>query len=59
MGRGVKRVAEAEKGREKERVEKWGLAMATWREEGRELGVRGQEARERQEYNRVRMTFCS
>jgi hypothetical protein len=24
MGRGVKRVAEAEKGREKERVEKWG-----------------------------------
>jgi hypothetical protein len=31
MGRGVKRLAEAEKGREKERVEKWGLAMATWR----------------------------
>jgi hypothetical protein len=28
MGRGVKRVAEAEKGREKERVEKWGLVMA-------------------------------
>jgi hypothetical protein len=54
MGRGVKRVAEAEKGREKERVRKWGPAMATWREEGRELGVRGQEARERQECNRVR-----
>jgi hypothetical protein len=30
MGRGVKRVAEGEKGKEKERVEKWGLAMATW-----------------------------
>jgi hypothetical protein len=34
MGRGVKSVAEAEKGREKERVEKWGPAMATWREGG-------------------------
>jgi hypothetical protein len=41
MERGVKRVADKEKGREKERVEKWGLAMATWREGGRELGVRG------------------
>jgi hypothetical protein len=40
MGRGVKRVAEAEKSREKERVEKWGPAMATWREGERELGVR-------------------
>jgi hypothetical protein len=28
--------------------------MATWREGERELGVRGQEARERQECNRVR-----
>jgi hypothetical protein len=54
MGRGVKRVAKAEKGREKERVEKWGLAMDTWREGGRELGVRGQESRERQECNRVK-----
>jgi hypothetical protein len=43
MGRGVKRVAKAEKGREKERVEKWGPAVATWRVGGRELGVRGQE----------------
>jgi hypothetical protein len=41
MGRGVKRVAEAEKAREKERVEKKGLAMATWREGEREFGVRG------------------
>ena len=40
MGRRVKRVLEAEKSREKERVEKWGLAMATWREEGREWGAR-------------------
>jgi ribosomal protein S14 len=46
MGRGVKRVAEAEKGREKERVEKCGWAKATWREGGRELGVSRQEARE-------------
>jgi hypothetical protein len=30
MGRGVKRVAEAEKGREKERVEKWGPTIAMW-----------------------------
>ena len=43
MGRGVKRVAEAEKGREKERVEKTRPAMATWREEGK-----GQEAREQE-----------
>jgi hypothetical protein len=42
MGRGVKRVVETEKGREEERVEKWGPAMATWRG-GRELGVREQE----------------
>jgi hypothetical protein len=28
MGRGVKRVSEAGKGREKERVDKWRLAMA-------------------------------
>jgi hypothetical protein len=48
MGRRVKRVVEAEKSREKERVEKWGPIMATWREGGRELGVRGQEC------NRVR-----
>jgi hypothetical protein len=57
MGRGVKRVAEAEKGREKERVEKWGPAMAMWREGERELGVRGQEAREREECNRVSTWF--
>ena len=36
MGRGVKRVSEAEKGREKERVEKQRSAMTTWREGGRE-----------------------
>jgi hypothetical protein len=29
MGRGVKRVVEAEKGRERERVEKWGSVMTT------------------------------
>jgi hypothetical protein len=28
MGRGVKRVAEAEKGREKERIDTWRPAMA-------------------------------
>jgi hypothetical protein len=32
MGRGVKRVVEADKDREKERVEKWRPAMTTWRE---------------------------
>ena len=30
MGRGVKRVTEAEKGKEKERVEYWRPSMATW-----------------------------
>jgi hypothetical protein len=49
MGRGVKREAEAEKGREKERVEKERSAMATWRE-GRTM----QEAKEKQENKRVR-----
>ena len=39
MGRRVKRVAEAEKGREKERVEKERPAMTTWREGGRGIGV--------------------
>jgi hypothetical protein len=34
MGRRVKRVVEAEKGREKERIEKWRPVMTTWREEG-------------------------
>lgn len=32
MGRGVKRVVEAGKGREKERLEKQRQAMTTWRE---------------------------
>jgi hypothetical protein len=36
VGRGLKRVVEAEKGREKERVDKWKPAMAMWREGGRE-----------------------
>jgi hypothetical protein len=52
MGRGVKRVVEAEKGREKERVGKWRLAMATWKGEGgngERGGARGEESRERQE----------
>ena len=40
MGRGVKRVAEAEKGREKER-KKWRLAMAMWKEGGRGWVERG------------------
>jgi hypothetical protein len=43
MGRGVKRVAEAEKGREKERVEKWGPGHGHVERGGRKLGVRGQE----------------
>ena len=53
MGRGVKRVVEAEKGRERERVEKWRPAMTTWKEGGREWGERnkrqerGKSVRER------------
>jgi hypothetical protein len=54
MGRGVKKVVEAEKGREK-RAEKWGLATGTCRERRREWereDSRGQEARERQQHKR-------
>jgi hypothetical protein len=40
MGRGVKKVVEAEKGREKEGVDKWRLAMTTWKEGVREWGKR-------------------
>ena len=40
MGRGVKRAAETEKGRE-ERAEKQRPTMATWREGGRECRERG------------------
>jgi hypothetical protein len=36
MGRGVKRVVEAEKNRERKRVEKSRPAMTTWRKGGRE-----------------------
>jgi hypothetical protein len=51
MGRGVKRVAEAEKGREKERE----VGASHGRMEGgREWGARGQEVRERQEHKRER-----
>jgi hypothetical protein len=50
MGRGINRVAEAEKGREKERMEKQKLAMTKWREGGREWGKTGHKgARERQD----------
>jgi hypothetical protein len=38
MGRGVKRVAEADKGREKGRIEKWKLAMTMWREVEKGMG---------------------
>ena len=54
MGRGVKRVVEAEKGREKERVERWRLAMTVWREVKKDGGAREQETRERQELKRER-----
>jgi hypothetical protein len=52
MGKGVKWVLEAEKGREKERIEKQRPAMAMWRVEGGEGngergGARKQEARQR------------
>jgi hypothetical protein len=53
MGRGVKRVVEAEKGREKERV-KCRPAMTTWREGEREWeergskGARGKSRREQE-----------
>ena len=46
MGRGVKRVVESEKGRERDR-----LTMSIWREGGRGWGGRGSK-RERQESKR-------
>jgi hypothetical protein len=48
MGRGVKRVAEAERGKEKKRVETERPAMAKWRERegnGREGAQGGKRAR--------------
>jgi hypothetical protein len=48
MGRGVKRVVEAEKGREKERVGKWRPAMTMWRGWGGD-GERGGSSGMRQE----------
>lgn len=45
MGRAVKRVVKAEKGKKKKRIEKQRLAMTTWGEgEGR--GTRGKDVRE-------------
>ena len=50
MGWGVKRVMEAKKDREKERVGKLRLALPSWREGGKEWraggGRREEEARE-------------
>jgi hypothetical protein len=48
MGKGVKRVVEAEKGRERERVEKLRLAMSPWGVEGGNGDGRAR-AREKQE----------
>jgi hypothetical protein len=47
MGSGVKRVVEAEKDREKERVEKWRPAMRG-EGNGKRGGAREQKARERE-----------
>jgi hypothetical protein len=52
MRRGVRRVVETEKGRERERVEKEGPAMTTWRE-GEGNGKRGGK-RAREKGKRVR-----
>jgi hypothetical protein len=51
MGKGVERVVEAEKGREKERLEKKRLAMASGKggREGGEKSLRGQERSKREE----------
>jgi hypothetical protein len=54
MGRGVQRVAEAEKGREKERVEKQRQTMTTWREGEREWGERGSKKQGREAGGRER-----
>jgi hypothetical protein len=58
MERKVKRVVEAENGREKEIVEKWRPAMTTWREGVREKGerttegARGKRVREQERQER-------
>jgi hypothetical protein len=62
MGRGDKRVVEAEKGRKSREVEEWRPAMSTWREgEGNgERGRKGQGEREgtrRKENKRARATY--
>jgi hypothetical protein len=48
MGRGVKRVVEAEKCREKERVEKYRPAMTMGKEGGRKWGREGEQEGKRQ-----------
>jgi len=47
MRRGVRRVVETEKGRERERVEKEGPAMTTWRGGGEGMGRGGAREQER------------
>jgi hypothetical protein len=46
MGRRIKRVVQAEKGKEEERVEKWRPAMNTWRWWGEGMGRGKQENQE-------------
>ena len=48
MGKGIKMVEEAEKGRERERVEKWRPAMTSWKGEGG-MGRKGEQEGKRQE----------
>ena len=48
-GRRVKRVVEADKGRERERVEKQRSAMTTWREQEGKREATGKQEREEEE----------
>lgn len=63
MGRGVKRVVEAGKGREKERLEKQRQAMTTWREGKKGMrregskGARGKRVRKREAKEQERVSL--
>jgi hypothetical protein len=52
------KIVESEKGREKQRVEKWRPAMATWRDGGKGMGREGPRGKvESREAERQEMLY--
>jgi hypothetical protein len=59
LERGVKRVVKEEKGRERERLEKWRPAMTTWREGrgGEGMGREREQGSKRQERGKSKSIY--